>query len=89
EGHFIGEFPKPKENKAIASEAWSDSEDDNEPQKDATCLMAVDSQEVNPKPSIYSNNLYLNGLQQENEELLKFNKDITKLLKTYKSNMLS
>nr|GEX00465.1 hypothetical protein [Tanacetum cinerariifolium] len=36
----------PKENKAFVRGAWSDSEDDNEPQNDATCLMEIDSQEV-------------------------------------------
>ncbi|GJY61168.1 retrotransposon protein [Tanacetum coccineum] len=46
EGHFIGECPKPKENKAFVKGAWSDSEDGDEPQNDATCLMAIDSQEV-------------------------------------------
>ncbi|GKG13658.1 hypothetical protein Tco_0350618, partial [Tanacetum coccineum] len=45
EGHFIGEFPKPKENKAFIGRAQSDSEDGDEPQNDATCLMAIDSQE--------------------------------------------
>nr|GEX17039.1 hypothetical protein [Tanacetum cinerariifolium] len=38
-------FLKPKENKAFVGGAWSDSKDDNDPQKDATCLMAIDSQE--------------------------------------------
>ncbi|GJZ43159.1 hypothetical protein Tco_0590414, partial [Tanacetum coccineum] len=44
--HFIGECPKPKKNKAFIGGAWSDSEDGNEPQKEAKCLMAIDSQEV-------------------------------------------
>nr|GEW12144.1 hypothetical protein [Tanacetum cinerariifolium] len=43
EGHFIGEYPKPKEKNGNVGGAWSDSEDDNELQKDAT--MALDSQE--------------------------------------------
>ncbi|GJT94968.1 putative reverse transcriptase domain-containing protein [Tanacetum coccineum] len=46
EGHFIGECLKPKENKAFVGGVWSNSEDGNEPQNDATCLMVVDSQEV-------------------------------------------
>ncbi|GJX70649.1 putative ribonuclease H-like domain-containing protein [Tanacetum coccineum] len=43
EGHFIGECPKPKENKAFVGGAWSDSEDDNELQNEVTCLMEIDS----------------------------------------------
>ncbi|GJZ28002.1 hypothetical protein Tco_0572649 [Tanacetum coccineum] len=39
--------------------AWSDSKDGDEPQDDATCLMAFDSQEVQPKPSTYNNNIDL------------------------------
>ncbi|GKC19520.1 zf-CCHC domain-containing protein [Tanacetum coccineum] len=41
EGYFISECPKPKENKDFIRGAWSDSEDGNEAQNDATCLMAV------------------------------------------------
>ncbi|GJZ08741.1 hypothetical protein Tco_0543024 [Tanacetum coccineum] len=58
--------------------AWSDREDDDEPQKDATCLMAIDSQEVHPKPFISNNDLNLHDWQKENEKLRKFNKDFTK-----------
>ncbi|GJT69464.1 hypothetical protein Tco_1028750 [Tanacetum coccineum] len=36
----------PKENKAFVRKAESDSEDGDEPQNDATCLMAIDSQDV-------------------------------------------
>ncbi|GKE86253.1 hypothetical protein Tco_1559995 [Tanacetum coccineum] len=36
-GYFIGEYPKPKENKAFVRGAWSDSEDSNEPKNNATC----------------------------------------------------
>ncbi|GJT31528.1 zf-CCHC domain-containing protein [Tanacetum coccineum] len=68
----------PKENKAFGGGAWSDSEHDNEPQKDATCLMAIDSQEVNPKPSNSDNDLDIVDLLKKNEEFLKFNKDFTK-----------
>nr|GEX01529.1 hypothetical protein [Tanacetum cinerariifolium] len=39
EGHFASECRKPKENKAFVGGAWSDSEDGDEPQNDATCLM--------------------------------------------------
>ncbi|GJR10375.1 hypothetical protein Tco_0793027 [Tanacetum coccineum] len=36
EGHFASECGKPKENKAFVRGAWSDSEDGNEAQNDAT-----------------------------------------------------
>ncbi|GKC72351.1 UBN2 domain-containing protein [Tanacetum coccineum] len=49
EGHFSSECRKPKDNKAFIGGAWSDSEDDDEHENDATCLMAVDSQEENEK----------------------------------------
>ncbi|GKC03980.1 hypothetical protein Tco_0995590 [Tanacetum coccineum] len=38
----------------------------------------IDSQEVQPKPSISNNNLSTVDLQKENEELLKFSKDVSK-----------
>ncbi|GJV64907.1 hypothetical protein Tco_1475735 [Tanacetum coccineum] len=59
----------------------SDSEDGDEPQNNATCLMATDYQEVQPKPSISKNDLDIIDLQKENEELLRFNKDFTNTLK--------
>nr|GEV46936.1 hypothetical protein [Tanacetum cinerariifolium] len=40
------ECPKPKENKAFVDGDWSDNEDGDEPQKEATCLIAIDSQEI-------------------------------------------
>nr|GEW01448.1 hypothetical protein [Tanacetum cinerariifolium] len=46
EGHFASECTKPKENKAFVGRAWSDNEDRNELQNDATCLLVIDSQEV-------------------------------------------
>ncbi|GJX17606.1 zf-CCHC domain-containing protein [Tanacetum coccineum] len=46
EGHFASEYRKTKENKAFMRGAWSDSKDGDEHQNDATCLMAIDSQEV-------------------------------------------
>ncbi|GJQ92303.1 UBN2 domain-containing protein [Tanacetum coccineum] len=58
EGHFASEFRKPKENKAFIGGAWSDSEDGDEQLNDATCLMAINSQEVVSKPS--SSNIDLN-----------------------------
>ncbi|GKA52886.1 hypothetical protein Tco_0746201 [Tanacetum coccineum] len=90
EGHFIGEYPKPKENNAFVGRAWSDSEDGDEPQNNATCLMEIESLEVQSKPSISNNDLDIIDLQKENEELLRFNKDFTKtfekLLKTRSLN---
>nr|GEW76805.1 zf-CCHC domain-containing protein/DUF4219 domain-containing protein/UBN2 domain-containing protein [Tanacetum cinerariifolium] len=73
-GHFASEYRKPKENKAFSGGAWSDSEDGDEPLNNATCLMAIDSQEVVSKPSISSYDLNIVDLQKENEELLRFNK---------------
>ncbi|GJT32396.1 zf-CCHC domain-containing protein [Tanacetum coccineum] len=70
ECHIIGECPKPKEKKAFVGGARSDSEDGNEPNNEATCLMAVDSQEVQPKPSISNNDLDIIDLQKDNEEIL-------------------
>ncbi|GJZ90082.1 hypothetical protein Tco_0662009 [Tanacetum coccineum] len=69
--HFSGDFPKSKRNKAFVGGAWSDSEDGNEPQNDATCLMDFDSQEVLYKPSSSNNDLDIIDLQKENKELLK------------------
>ncbi|GJW82409.1 hypothetical protein Tco_0146384 [Tanacetum coccineum] len=56
----------------------SDSKDGNEPQNDATCLMAIDSQEVLSKQYSSKNDLEIIDLQKENEELLKFSKDFAK-----------
>ncbi|GKB21200.1 DUF4219 domain-containing protein [Tanacetum coccineum] len=81
EGHFASECRKPKENKAFVRGTWSDSEDNNEPQNDATCLMTIDSQEVVSKPSSSNYDLNTIDLQKKNEELLKFNKDFAKKFK--------
>ncbi|GKB08780.1 retrovirus-related pol polyprotein from transposon TNT 1-94 [Tanacetum coccineum] len=78
EGHFASECRKPKENKAFIGGAWSDTEDGDEHQNDATCLMAIDSQEVVSKLSSSNIDLNIIDLQKENEELLKFNKDFAK-----------
>ncbi|GKA66753.1 serine/threonine protein kinase SRPK1 [Tanacetum coccineum] len=78
EGHFASECTKIKEDKAFVGRAWSDSEDRDELQNDTTCLLAIDSQEVQAKPSISNNDLDIIDLQKENEELLRFNKDFTK-----------
>ncbi|GKA31286.1 hypothetical protein Tco_0717591, partial [Tanacetum coccineum] len=57
---------------------WSDSEDGDEHQNDATCLMSIDSQDVVFKPSSSNYDLNIIDLQKENVELLRFNKDFTK-----------
>nr|GEV91653.1 hypothetical protein [Tanacetum cinerariifolium] len=79
EGHFASECRKPKENKAFMG-AWSDSEDGEEQPNVATCLMAIDSQEVVSKPSSFNYDSNYIDLQKENEELIKFNKDFTKTI---------
>ncbi|GKC43496.1 hypothetical protein Tco_1061218 [Tanacetum coccineum] len=78
EGQFASECRKPKENKAFVEGAWSDSEDGDAHQNDATCLMAIDFQEVVSKLSSLNNDLNSIDLQKENEELLRFNKYLTK-----------
>nr|GEU31495.1 hypothetical protein [Tanacetum cinerariifolium] len=80
-GNNDNRFGKGRDNSFEHKGAWSDSEDGDEQPNDATCLMAVDSQEVVSKPS--SSNIYLNitDLQKENEELLKFNKGFAKTFK--------
>nr|GEU55782.1 hypothetical protein [Tanacetum cinerariifolium] len=78
DGHFTSECKNPKENKAFVGRAWSDSEDEDEPQNDVTCLMEIGSQEVQPDPSISNNDLDIVDLQKENVELLKFSQDFSK-----------
>ncbi|GJY41595.1 hypothetical protein Tco_0428865 [Tanacetum coccineum] len=39
DGHFASEYINPKENKAFLRGAWSDSEDGDEHQNNATCIM--------------------------------------------------
>ncbi|GJY88160.1 retrovirus-related pol polyprotein from transposon 17.6 [Tanacetum coccineum] len=75
EGHFANKCRKPKENKSFMGGSWSDSEDGNELQNDATCIMYINSQEVVYKPSSSNIDLNIIDLKKENEELLKFNKD--------------
>jgi hypothetical protein len=66
-------------NKAFVGGAWSDSEDEDQPTNDATCLMAQEKFEVSLNPSS-SNNLDIINLQKENEELVNFNDDFRKTL---------
>nr|GEV10278.1 serine/threonine protein kinase SRPK1 [Tanacetum cinerariifolium] len=67
EGHFASECTKPKENKDFVGRAWSESEYRDELQNDATFLMAIDSQELQTKPSNSNNDLDVTDLQKENE----------------------
>ncbi|GJX77881.1 hypothetical protein Tco_0324692 [Tanacetum coccineum] len=46
EDHFSSKCRKSKENKTFVRGTWSDSEDGDEHQNDATCLKEIDSQEV-------------------------------------------
>nr|GEV19927.1 hypothetical protein [Tanacetum cinerariifolium] len=78
DGHFTSECKNPTENKAIVRGAWNDSEDEDEPQNDTTCLMEIGSQEVQPNPSISNNDLDIVDLQKENGELLKFSQYFSK-----------
>ena len=73
----MNDCPKPKVNKAIFGGAWSDSEEEDQPTNDVTCLMAQEKLKVSHNPSS-SNNLYINDLQNENENLVKFDENFRK-----------
>ncbi|GJU74904.1 zf-CCHC domain-containing protein [Tanacetum coccineum] len=88
EGHFASECTKPKENKAFVGRTWSDSEDGDELQNDATCLLAIESQEVQAKPSISNNNLDIIDLQKENEELPRLQDEALNFSKFKKSSVV-
>ncbi|GKC51417.1 hypothetical protein Tco_1074162 [Tanacetum coccineum] len=60
--------------KTSCESTWGDSKDDDQSEKDATCLMEIESQEVHPN-SFISN---LHELQKDNEEVVKFCKDFVK-----------
>ncbi|GKD40062.1 hypothetical protein Tco_1260269 [Tanacetum coccineum] len=49
--HFVDDCPRAKLKKAFIGGAWSDSDDSDQMEKDATCLMAIGSQKVNLNPS--------------------------------------
>ncbi|GJS66781.1 zf-CCHC domain-containing protein [Tanacetum coccineum] len=55
--HLIDNCPKPNRNKAFIRVAWSDNEDGDEPPNDATCLMAINSQEIMARDLIMKSNL--------------------------------
>ncbi|GJS56748.1 retrovirus-related pol polyprotein from transposon TNT 1-94 [Tanacetum coccineum] len=88
ECHFSSEYRKPKENKAFVGVAWSDNEDGDEPLNDATCLMAINSQEVVSKPSSSNNDLNIVDLQNENEELLRLQDEALNFLKLKKISIV-
>ncbi|GJU36844.1 hypothetical protein Tco_1185198 [Tanacetum coccineum] len=75
--HLADNCPK-SNKKALIGVTWSDSEDGDETRNDATCLMAIDSQEVQPNPSTSNNDLNIINFEKENQELLKFSKDFSK-----------
>nr|GEW80789.1 hypothetical protein [Tanacetum cinerariifolium] len=75
EGHFASECRKLEENKAFIKGARSDTKDDDEQLNDATCLLAIKSQEVVSTPSSPNIDLHIIDLKKENEKLIKFNKD--------------
>ncbi|GKD18494.1 hypothetical protein Tco_1207652 [Tanacetum coccineum] len=75
--HLDDNYTKPN-NKALVGVTWSDSEDDDKTQNDETCLISIDSQEVQPNPSTSNNDSNISNLQKENQELLKFTKDFSK-----------
>ena len=64
-------------NKAFVGGTWSDSEEEDQPTNEVTCLMAQEKLEVSQNPSI-TNNLDTSSLQKENENLVKFDKDFRK-----------
>ncbi|GJZ55882.1 hypothetical protein Tco_0611075 [Tanacetum coccineum] len=70
ENNFRNKGGENQDKKKFATIA-GDSEDGDEPQNNATCLMEIGSQEVQPNPSISNNDLDIVDLQKENGELLK------------------
>ncbi|GKD97340.1 hypothetical protein Tco_1381237 [Tanacetum coccineum] len=55
--HFVDDCSKAKMKKAFFGGAWSDREDGDQMEKDATCLMAINSQKVNLNSSQLDNNV--------------------------------
>ncbi|GJW09031.1 hypothetical protein Tco_1571454 [Tanacetum coccineum] len=74
--HFVDDCPKAKMKKAFFGETWSDREDGDQMEKDATCLMAIGSQKVNLNPSQSDNNV--NELPNNYNELVKINFEVIK-----------
>ncbi|GJZ35750.1 hypothetical protein Tco_0581567 [Tanacetum coccineum] len=55
--HFVDDCLKAKMKKAFFGGAWSDREDGDQMEKDATCLMAISLQKVNLNSSQLDNNV--------------------------------
>ncbi|GKA25599.1 retrovirus-related pol polyprotein from transposon TNT 1-94 [Tanacetum coccineum] len=75
EGHFASECRKPKENKVFTRGACSDSEDNDEPQNDATCLMEIVTQEFDLK--LYKD-VFL-GYSQNSKAYIVLNMEIMRI----------
>ncbi|GJT11706.1 hypothetical protein Tco_0858748 [Tanacetum coccineum] len=77
-----------REQTSYDSDSQVESDEDiNEEEAEAFNLLArnfLDTKEVVSKPSSFNIDLNIIDLQKENEELLKFNKDFTKILKNLK-----
>ena len=78
--HFISDCPNPLHYKAFVGDVWSDDEDGNQANKEATCLMAIESHEVQHNPTT-SKTSFINELQEENEELLNNYEEVFRKLK--------
>ncbi|GJT06784.1 hypothetical protein Tco_0841246 [Tanacetum coccineum] len=70
--NFLADNCLKPNNKAFVGVTWSDSKDGDKSRNDATCLMAIDSQKIQPNPSTSHNDSNIINLQKENQELLKF-----------------
>ena len=75
--HFISNCPKPKNHKAFVGGVWSDDEDGEYEDKEARCLMAIESNEVQSNSNIFNSSLDLNELEKENEELINNYEEVT------------
>nr|GEV82438.1 hypothetical protein [Tanacetum cinerariifolium] len=76
ENHFVDHYPRAKVKKASVGGVWSDSDDGDQIEKDATCLITIGLQKVNLNPSHFDNNV--NELQNNYNALVKINFEITK-----------
>jgi hypothetical protein len=61
--HFISDCPNPLHYKAFVGDVWSDDEDGNQANKEAACLMAIESHEVQHNPTT-SKTSFINELQE-------------------------
>ncbi|GJV13545.1 UBN2 domain-containing protein [Tanacetum coccineum] len=77
--HLADNCPK-SNKKALVGVTWSDSEDGDKTRNDATCLMAIDSQEVQPNPSTSNNDSNIINFQKENQQ---FDNNVNELQNNY------